>query len=57
MLKPQDTSATDVNGLDKACGGGIETGDQAAMIDGVPIDENLFEDIEDLEMEDLEIVD
>ena len=59
-----DTSHTDKNGLEEACGGGEriegETKEGSeAVIDGIPIEESLFEgdDIDDLELEDLDIVD
>ncbi|XP_058965984.2 zinc finger CCCH domain-containing protein 15 [Pocillopora verrucosa] len=56
-----DTSNADENGLDEACGGADSPeGDvDAALVNGVPIEESLFEedDIDDLELEDLEIVD
>ena len=63
LFTPQtpDTSNADENGLDEACGGADSPeGDvDAALVNGVPIEESLFEedDIDDLELEDLEIVD
>lgn len=51
----------DENGLDEACGGTDLPEDDmdAALVNGIPIEESLFEgdDIDDLELEDLEIVD
>ena len=63
LFTPQtpDTSTADENGLGEACGGADSPeGDvDAALVNGVPIEESLFEedDIDDLELEDLEIVD
>ncbi|XP_031562156.1 zinc finger CCCH domain-containing protein 15 homolog [Actinia tenebrosa] len=58
---PKDTSATDENGLDEACGGGSNVNqpeNTAPVVDGIPIEESLFdEDIDDLELDELEIVD
>lgn len=56
-----DTTIVDENGLDEACGGTDLPEDDmdAALVNGIPIEESLFEgdDIDDLELEDLEIVD
>lgn len=54
------TATTDVNGLDMACGGsaqndpddGKEPPGDTALVDGVPIDESLFEDLDDLDIGD-----
>lgn len=56
-----DTTEVDENGLDEACGG-TDLPDEdtdAALVNGIPIEESLFEedDIDDLELEDLDIVD
>lgn len=59
-LQTPDTTEADENGLDEACGGSdLPNEDADALVNGIPIEESLFEedDIEDLELEDLEIVD
>ena len=59
--KVPDTTDADENGLEEACGGTDipEQDTDAGLVNGVPIEESLFEDddIDDLELEDLEIVD
>lgn len=62
-MNPQisDTTNADENGLDEACGG-TDLPDEdtvAGLVNGIPIEESLFEDedIDELELEDLEIVD
>ena len=59
-LQTPDTTEADENGLDEACGGSdLPNEDADALVNGIPIEESLFEedDIDDLELEDLEIVD
>jgi len=46
-----DTSRTDVNGLDQACGTSSTTND-GPTLDGVPVDESLFQDLDDLDIEE-----
>lgn len=42
-----DTSQTDVNGLDQACASTADT-----ALDGVPVDESLFQDLDDLDIDE-----
>ena len=60
ILQTPNTKDADENGLDEACGGASvpDEDTEDALVNGVPIEESLFEDdIDDLELEDLEIVD
>lgn len=60
ILQIPDTTEADESGLDEACGGSdLPSADADALVNGIPIEESLFEedDIDELELEDLEIVD
>lgn len=56
-IKAPDTTEADENGLDEACGGS-EIPREDGVVNGIPIEESLFEedDIDDLDLEELEIV-
>lgn len=44
---------TDINGLPEASGGGAES--SSVVVDGIPVDESLFEDLDDLDIDDDEL--